>query len=253
MTVLPILGARPIRPSVGPSQVGQGEAASPAPAPQAPAAVRARWDGPDALPSVVTDLPFVAHEPAIPVQRSATPESFPTATPTASREITFPLPDGASALPSVGVGAGGGSPSATPTPSPSSSTPGSGAGQGSMTLARPVAPATPAAPAQPAPSSGAQPVVARIVADASPSAPPTLQTSPAAGSTPVATFTATPNVQRVDGVAAATDAAGEAAGGEQSDAELDDLARKLFGRFKAHLRTEVVQEREAKGLGFDAF
>jgi hypothetical protein len=54
-------------------------------------------------------------------------------------------------------------------------------------------------------------------------------------------------------VAAATDAAGEAAGGEQSDAELDDLARKLFGRFKAHLRTEVVQEREAKGLGFDAF
>ena len=38
-----------------------------------------------------------------------------------------------------------------------------------------------------------------------------------------------------------------------SDTELDELARALFGRFRTHLRAEVIHEREAKGLTFDAF
>ena len=38
-----------------------------------------------------------------------------------------------------------------------------------------------------------------------------------------------------------------------SDSELDELAQALFGRIRTHLRAEVIHEREARGLTFDAF
>jgi hypothetical protein len=94
------------------------------------------------------------------------------------------------------------------------------------------------------------PTVARIVAGpASPATQPTVQTSPASvGGSTAGAFTATPIVQRVDGAA-------PAAPSEEgrSESELDELARALFGRFRTHLRAEVIHEREARGLSFDAF
>jgi hypothetical protein len=93
-------------------------------------------------------------------------------------------------------------------------------------------------------------VVSRIVADAASTASqPSVQTSVApSGSTTLGGLTATPIVQRVDGAA-------PAAPSEEgrSDSELDELARALFGRIRTHLRAEVIHEREAKGLTFDAF
>jgi len=95
------------------------------------------------------------------------------------------------------------------------------------------------------------PVVARIVGDpARPSAPPVVQTSPSGSGIPVASFTATPVVQRAEASAPAPEPAGESAA---SDEELDQLARQLFGRISSHLRSEVIHDREAKGLTFDAF
>jgi hypothetical protein len=58
-------------------------------------------------------------------------------------------------------------------------------------------------------------------------------------------------IQRIDG-SAPTPQPG-AGGGTRSDKELDELAQALFGRFRTRLRTEVIHEREARGLGFDAF
>ena len=105
--------------------------------------------------------------------------------------------------------------------------------------------------AQPqAPASASAPVVARVVADpTSPGIPPVVQTLPSGGGIPVATFTATPIVQREE--AAAPTAAPPSNG--RSDRELDELAKALFGRIRTQLKSEVIHEREAKGLGFDAF
>jgi hypothetical protein len=92
--------------------------------------------------------------------------------------------------------------------------------------------------------------VARIVADpSSPGSSPVVQTSPASGrGVTVGTITATPVVQRVEGASAqAPDQQ------DRSETELDELARALFGRFRTHLRAEVIHEREARGLSFDAF
>ena len=102
----------------------------------------------------------------------------------------------------------------------------------------------PAAAPAPAPA----PVAGRIVSDATPASAPVVQASRAGG--PIAAFAATPIVQRVDGAAPVAEGSG---GGGRSDSELDDLARQLFGRIRTHLRNEVIHEREAKGLGFDAF
>ncbi len=107
-----------------------------------------------------------------------------------------------------------------------------------------------AAAAAATPTPAEAPVAARIVAGpASPATQPVVQTSPAsAGGSPVGGFMATPVVQRVDGAA-------PAAPSEEgrSESELDELARSLFGRFRTHLRAEVIHEREARGLSFDAF
>ena len=74
---------------------------------------------------------------------------------------------------------------------------------------------------------------------------PVVQPLPQAA--PVLAPTATAVVQRVDG--AAPPAPTESEGHSESD--LDDLARKLFGRFQNRLRAELIYEREAKGLSFD--
>jgi hypothetical protein len=99
-----------------------------------------------------------------------------------------------------------------------------------------------AAPAVPAPT------MQRIVADP-PGAAPVVQASRPSSGAALSGFTATPIVQRIDG--AAPDPGGAPSG--HSDTELDELARALFGRIRTHLRSEVIHEREAKGLGFDAF
>jgi hypothetical protein len=51
---------------------------------------------------------------------------------------------------------------------------------------------------------------------------------------------------------AAAPAPASAANGH-SDRELDELAKALFGRIRTQLKSEVIHEREAKGLSFDAF
>lgn len=79
-------------------------------------------------------------------------------------------------------------------------------------------------------------------------APPNVQTSaspPASAS--VLAPTVTQVVQRVDGAAPVP----EAGPGRPSDRELDELARALFGRIRGQLRSELIHDREAKGLTFD--
>jgi hypothetical protein len=78
----------------------------------------------------------------------------------------------------------------------------------------------------------------------------TPQSSASSGTTSqLPTFTATPVVQRVEGSAPS---GGDEKSGH-SDTELDELAKAIFGRIRNHLRAEVIHEREAKGLTFDAF
>ncbi len=76
-----------------------------------------------------------------------------------------------------------------------------------------------------------------------------MQTSPSGGGVQVATFTATPIVQREEAPAPTSGQQAE----PRSDRELDELAKALFGRIRTQLKAEVIHEREAKGLGFDAF
>ena len=67
------------------------------------------------------------------------------------------------------------------------------------------------------------------------------------------TLTAVPVVQRE--TPADTSQPPPSGGGApgRSDRELDELAESLFGRFRTQLRRELIHEREAKGLSFDAF
>ena len=247
-----------------------------------PMPVSARWDAGDGLPSTVTGFGEPAgHGSAgapAPVQLMplATAAPSPSDSPTAiapMREITFPARDAgawpsgspsaagpgpASAVQRLAPGAGGSS-TTVPGAWPASLTPPLGPGSGdpargsqaALTLAHP-APAASPAPA-PAPAAPAVPTVARIVSDpASPAASQGVQGSQGgapAGGGAMASITATPVVQRVEGAAPAA----EPQAGGHSDSELDELARALFGRIRTHLRAEVVHEREAKGLTFDAF
>ncbi|MHB8891204.1 MAG: hypothetical protein ACYC65_04085 [Candidatus Limnocylindrales bacterium] len=272
-------GARPLRPVV----TAQRDAAGTAPA--APGtSVPARWASGDDLPATVRSLPLNPPNPLaspdeepVPLQRlGAVPAASPAPSPVMPREIVFPARDvapapsampGTSALtglpgthgiPGVQRRADAGSIPALPwlSPAPSSpsgrglsptsrgQSPSGAAPRGPLALARhqPAAPAAAAAPSSP--------VVARMVADpATQPMGPVVQPSPASGGTTVGSLTATPVVQRVDGAAPA--AAPEAQG--RSETELDELARALFGRIRTHLRAEVIHEREAKGLTFDAF
>jgi hypothetical protein len=264
------MGFRPLRTGVTAQREavgtpsGSGDATS----------VSARWPSGDDLPANVRN---VAPSPAVdadaaPLQRLADLPSASTAGSQAMatpREIVFPPRDAFPAA-SEGAAATGMAPGiagvqrqAAPGAFPGSlSLPPFSQGQsGPAGHAPPLSGAVPRGPltlarlqgsaALAASSSPAMPVVARIVADAtSPAAPrPFVQTSPApSGGSTAEAFTAIPVVQRVDGAAPAP-----AAGEGRSDSELDELARALFGRIRSHLRAEVIHEREAKGLTFDAF
>ena len=234
-------------PPSGPGRSQPATAVHPHPAPdaEAPMPVAARWDAGDTLPSTVTSLPaFPRSEPDLPVQLSPVgsaprPASMPQAA-NGAREIVFPPRDGGEAP----EWSSGGFPAA---PAPAQERPSAPSRTAPLTLAR-SAVAAPAQPQAPAPAS--TPVVARIVADpASPGTPPVVQTLPAGGGIPVATFTATPIVQREE---AAAPTPPQPSNG-RSDRELDELAKALFGRIRTQLKSEVIHEREAKGLGFDAF
>jgi hypothetical protein len=256
-TVVPTLGARPLRPTA-PSSAGAvaqrsapgGDGSNDADGAAFP--VTARWDTGDALPLTITSMPAGSDDGpgGTPVQLSPIPGlARVPAAPAApvTREIVFPAPGsdvgGGGPAWSVAAPMAPGEPagSVRPATAARAATP--------LSLARTVAPAA-TAPAAPAEGTQAAPVVARIVADpATPGAPPTVQTSPSGSGIPVATITATP-VQRATEEPRGQEPEPE---GERSDRELDELARDLFGRIRTQLRAEVIHEREAKGLTFDAF
>jgi hypothetical protein len=273
-SVVPLAGARPLRPTI-PVQRGADTPAS-----GAPESVPAAWTAPEDLPETVAAIPPVhGGADAVPLQRlaDASAEHGGPAGPVPMRDVTFPaaggpLPsDTGASLPGApdlfaGPGLPGpallGSAPATPSrpavsPSARRGAPGGtplqrsaqrgptvrSSGAAPLTLARSHAPAQAAADA----AAGT-----RITADAP---APAVQTSSAGASastagtsTQLPTFTATPVVQRVEGSAPE---APETSG--HTDTELDELAKAIFGRIRNHLRAEVIHEREAKGLTFDAF
>jgi hypothetical protein len=92
--------------------------------------------------------------------------------------------------------------------------------------------------------------VQRVVDSPIPTAPAAAVQTTRPGPSSVPDISVTPVIQRIDGSAPAPQ---PAAGGTRSDKELDELAQALFGRLRTRLRTEVIHEREARGLGFDAF
>jgi len=272
--VRPTMGHRPIHASHT-AQREAAESSTPEPGAQvasAAAPVVARWESRDDLPATVLGGPAAgraADAVPIPVQMSplvaasgASPDSQGL-----SREITFPQREGpgrrnepvgeaAAARVADLTSSQAWSPSRTASggfaAGPASVPGGLGAGDPH----RPLTLARSAMPGATAPSAGAtgaaRTTVGHIVADpVSPAAPPTVQAvrNGAPPGTPVAAITATPVVQRAEGAAPAA----ENGTGEHSDSELDELARALFGRIRSHLRTEMIHEREAKGLTFDAF
>jgi hypothetical protein len=111
--------------------------------------------------------------------------------------------------------------------------PGRAARHAMPVVARSTAPSIPGGSAEPGPGVQRSEIVAAPAA--APVVAPALSTM----------------VQRVDGAAPASTAGTGNAG--HSDTELDELARELFGRIRTRLRAEVIHEREAKGLSFDAF
>jgi hypothetical protein len=249
-----------------------------APQAAASATVAARWDTSGELPDTITELPGRHATTGMPVQLSpiAADQSGPAGQaslagqggaasiadlPGGRREITFPPPDAGPTGP-TGRGLPPGAPPAVqrlaaapriPARTAVAGTPGFAGAHGTaparaqeppLTLARAVVAAPPPAPA-PAPAP-----VNRIVADAPAPAPAVQAARPAGGATTA--ISATPIVQRVDGAAPPAED-GQRGGQAHSETELDELARALFGRIRNHLRTEVIHEREAKGLTFDAF
>ena len=237
--------------------------------------VPARWASGDDLPTTVRSvapsagLPLEAElvplEPLAHLSTAPVPAGSHAAM---AREVVFPprgapiaVPQGpASSAPgspwtagvqrqvAPGAPSGFGSPSSVSPASPDSLGPaatGSGAApREALTLARHQGTAPLAA------ASAAAPVVSRIVAgEASGPSRPAVQASAAgSGGTAAGGITATPVVQRVDGAAPAAPS-----DEGRSESELDELARALFGRIRTHLRAEVIHEREARGLTFDAF
>lgn len=284
-TTVPVLGTRPLRRSIAVQRLADAGHDGPA-----PEVVAATWAAPAALPDTVASMPLQRSDTdAVTLQRLPDTGAAPGATtPVPMREITFPaaggtMPGQSPALPGIDAFAGPGLPgpaiaggqatAAGPLawtaaqrggaiPAPVQRTPPSRPGSPArtvasvasapLTLARLHGPAhaTETGAATPAP---AGPVGGCVTAD--PPAP-TVQATPAstasasAGTTSqLPAFTATPVVQRVEG--AAPPGGDEKTG--HSDTELDELAKAIFGRIRNHLRTEVIHEREAKGLTFDAF
>jgi hypothetical protein len=273
-SVVPLLGARPLRPTTQRQVAPVAAATTGADATWTPEpAVAARWARHDDLPPTVTSTgrPTAWSEPepvplgALGAVASSVAEPPLDAGP---REIVFPSRD---ASPGPGYAPGAGSPSTPAIQRQASSMPGPSsiagssrtAGARSATAAASWTgpsgsqpPASTRAPAMTlAPSAGARPGSgsagsssgSATVAPA-PATAPVVQASRDAGMPGLPGITAVPVVQRVDGAAPA--APSEEG---QSDSELDELARSLFGRIRGQLRAEVIHEREARGLTFDAF
>ncbi|HUG30925.1 MAG TPA: hypothetical protein VMQ65_10485 [Candidatus Limnocylindria bacterium] len=84
---------------------------------------------------------------------------------------------------------------------------------------------------------------------------PVVQTSPAGSPAPAAPAVAASSfgspavVQREEGSAPAAPAPGGS--GIPSERDLDELAQALFGRIRGRLRSDLIYDREAKGLTFD--
>ena len=284
LTTRPTMGFRPLRSSIATRrdvETGStGSAASPAtPGEASTTPVAAHWGAGVALPDPVvsrsvdggrtgpSSVQLTALGAAAPGPGMAVPSALPG-------EIVFPPRDAAT---DEGVDArpswrDAGPDATTPAPwssdrAPTIGSPAAGSpsapgfvsragAQGPsrpLMLARSVAAGPAVAPSQG--GSPGTPMVGRIAADAlTPGPAPMVQTSAIgsaglAGGAPVAAISATPIVQRVDGAAPPVESAPQG----HSDTELDDLARALFGRIRTHLRAEVIHEREAKGLSFDAF
>jgi hypothetical protein len=255
---LPILGYRPLRPAVVAQRdvARRGDAAD-VPA-AAPAPVVARWTAAGDLPATVQTLPPPggAFVDDVPLRTLEARDATAPGTTTLAREIAVPSGDGVSGAARQTIGAAGAAAVRDAGPAggvadvrrrPLGRVPGTPGptAQRTLSLAHPPGPA---AAMQPQPMSEA--AVQRIVADAVTSSARPVQASPPA---PLAAslpgVTATPVVQRVEGTAPEVGGKGEG----RSEAELDELARDLFGRIRTHLRSEVIHEREAKGLTFDAF
>ncbi len=257
-SVRPTLGARPLRPSVSVQrEAPDGTAGGPAET-MTPSPVAARWPSRVDLPATVDALPPVwPADDAVPLQRLASPDHSPAPVfqpgQPGMREIVFPSPG--VAAPVIADPAGGPARHAVPQRStapavrPTTWQPARRASEPSLNLARASAPA--AAPiTPPASSSPGAPVQRFVAAPPSSAGAATVQTTRPGPST-VPDISVTPVIQRIDG-SAPTPQTGRP-GGARSDRELDELAQALFGRLRTRLRTEVIQEREARGLGFDAF
>ena len=255
--VRPTVGANPLRPRVAAPSTTAG--ASPAtssaePDAPAPAAVAARWSSAGDLPATVSELPVQASgDQPVALQRlaaSPAPAAATAPSPPPMREIVFPAP-GTASIPLTGLptamdfappfvqraaeSPGVAAPSAATTSRPA------------LALARPPAPAAPSLVEASVPG----PSVRRLAPGASGSAP-VVQTSRADAS-PLPQLTVTPIVQREDSSTPTPTVSTAAPDLQRSEKELDQLAQDLFGRFRTRLRSEVIQEREARGLGFDAF
>ena len=209
-------------------------------------AVAARWDAGDTLPPTVTSLPaFPRSEPDLPVQLSPVgsaprPASVPQAA-NGAREIVFPPRDGGEAP----AWSSGGFPA---TPAPAQERPSAPSRTAPLTLARSAVAAAGAAP-------GAGP---REHAGGRPGRRGPRLARHAAGRPDAAGRRRHPGRDvhgdphpPARGGAAPTSAPQPSNG--RSDRELDELAKALFGRIRTQLKSEVIHEREAKGLGFDAF
>jgi hypothetical protein len=233
------VGANPLRPSLAPlaqiaTSADGGDAAAPP--------VAASWSSGASLPDVAAghgtasgptasaswQLPSAS---AAPVTASSMPNEiiFPPlgADPAAAPWERTATPPAAS-LQRLAVGVG---PHQASAPSPS------------LALARPVAAVGASAAAV---SSSAWSTAASAPA----SQPAPVAQRAASGSTALPAITATPVVQRVDGAAPP---APTPSGEHHSDAELDELAKSLFGRIRQHLRSEILSDREARGTPFDPF
>jgi syndecan 1 len=85
---------------------------------------------------------------------------------------------------------------------------------------------------------------------------PVVQTSPAAHPTPPGpnrSMSTARTVQREGGSESATSSAGTSGQGSRahSERELEELAQALFSRIRSRLRSDLIHDREAKGLTFD--
>ena len=230
----PTLGARPLQPTVRVQRIAEDDDFEDDAAPDA---LPSPWWAPEPArgstafagggPDAAADAPTVSRSAAAGWDAPATAVHRPTLIPRASAGASAArpvqrlaaLPDLPRSRPAVALSAGT-TTSALVTSDSGQSLPGLGGGAssgGGASLQRIVAaPAAAAATAAPVP----QPVLQREAAPASPAPSPVAQ--------PESTTSQRP-----------------------SERELEDLAQALFSRIRGRLRSELIHDREAKGLTFD--